>query len=62
MPDNKVAPASRLNRCTSPKAVEFEDAIHKCNTNLNVFIKLFNMWSQMSTNERGECIDKLLWR
>ena len=30
------------------------------NTNLNVFIKLCNMWTDMTSDERGEVIDKKL--
>lgn len=34
--------------------------LDKYNTNLNVFIKLFNLWSRMNPDERGEVIDKKL--
>ena len=26
------------------------------------FIKLFNIWSDMDSKERGECIEKLAWK
>lgn len=34
--------------------------LEKYNTNLNVFIKLFNLWDRMNSDERGEVIDKKL--
>lgn len=34
--------------------------LDKYNTNLNVFIRLYNLWSEMSSDERGEVIDKKL--
>ena len=34
--------------------------LDKYNTNLNVFIRLFNIWSEMNSDERGEVIDKKL--
>ena len=52
----------REYKCENEKSKEFEKEIEAYNTNLNVFIKLFNMWSQMTTDERGKCIDKLLWK
>ena len=50
-----------MNKCELEKAKEFEQLLKDYNTNINVFIKLFNMWSKMNTDERGECIDKLVW-
>ena len=38
----------------------FISHLDKYNTNLNVFIKLFNLWNRMNPNERGEVIDKKL--
>ena len=38
----------------------FIDYLDKYNTNLNVFIKLFNLWDRMNPDERGEVIDKKL--
>ena len=46
----------------SDKAKKFSETLDKNNTSLNSFIQLFNLWSQMSPDERGECIDKLLWK
>ncbi len=54
----------KLNRdnLKSDKAKYFSEALDKNNTSLNSFIQLFNLWSQMSSDERGECIDNLLWK
>lgn len=38
----------------------FISYLEKYHTNLNVFIKLFNLWSRMSPDERGEVISKKL--
>ena len=43
------------------KVENFIDHLRNYNTNLNVFIALFNLWSQMTPDERGEVIDKELW-
>lgn len=51
-----------LNKCQNEKSKKFEDELEKCNTNINVFIKLFKLWSEMNSEERGECIDKLIWK
>lgn len=50
-----------MNKCELEKAKEFEQLLQDYHTNINVFIKLFNMWTKMNTDERGECIDKLVW-
>lgn len=47
--------------CTQKKSKEFEILLRNRNTDLNTFIELFNKWSKMNTEERGECIDKLVW-
>lgn len=41
-------------------AENFIAHLDKYNTNLNVFIKLFNLWDRMTPDERGEVIDKKL--
>ena len=41
-------------------AENFIAYLEKYNTNLNVFIKLFNIWSRMNPDERGEVISKKL--
>lgn len=51
-----------MNKCENEKSRKFEDELNNCNTNINVFIKLFNMWSDMDSKERGECIEKLAWK
>lgn len=43
------------------KVDNFITHLRNYNTNLNVFIKLFNLWSMMTPDERGEVIDKELW-
>ncbi len=38
-----------------------EEFIRQCaasNTSVSAFIKLFNMWDRMTSEERGEVIDK----
>ena len=52
----------RNNKCELEKSKEFENLLKSYNTNINVFIKLYNLWSRMSVDERGECIDKLVWK
>lgn len=42
------------------KVENFIAYLNKYNTNLNVFIKLFNLWSDMTPDERGKVIDKKL--
>ena len=42
------------------KVKKFIRYLDQYNTNLNVFIKLFNLWSTMNPDERGEVIDKKL--
>ena len=44
------------------KVENFIDYLDKYDTNLNVFIKLFNIWDRMTPDERGEVIDKKLVR
>ena len=51
-----------MNKCENEKSRKFEDELNNCNTNINVFIKLFNIWSDMDSKERGECIEKLAWK
>ena len=51
-----------MNKCEHEKSRKFEDELNNCNTNINVFIKLFNIWSDMDSKERGECIEKLAWK
>lgn len=46
----------------SDKAKNFSETLDKNNTSLNSFIQLFNLWSEMTSEERGECIDNLLWK
>ena len=46
---------------TLEKSKEFSEALDKNNTCLNSFIQLFNLWSKMTLDERGECINNLLW-
>lgn len=41
----------------SDKVQRFLNEIRNCNTNITVFIKLFNLWSNMSVHERGKAID-----
>ena len=38
-------------------AEKFVDYMHNNHTTLNVFVKLFCMWSQLSTDERQEVYD-----
>ena len=42
------------------KVEDFISHLNMYNTKLNVFIKLFNIWSVMTPDERGEVIDKKL--
>lgn len=42
------------------KVENFITHLRNYHTNLSVFIKLFNLWSQMTPDERGEVIDKEL--
>lgn len=49
-----------MSKCEHEKSKEFEEVLRNCNTNINVFIRLFNLWSRMNVDERGECIDKLV--
>ena len=51
-----------MNKCENEKSRKFEDELNNCNTNINVFIKLFNIWSDMGSKESGECIEKLAWK
>ena len=51
-----------MSKCEQKKSKEFEEMLEKFNTNINVFIRLFSLWSRMNTDERGECIDKLVWK
>ena len=39
------------------KAEKFIYELEALNTNLNVFLKLFNMWDRMSVKERVEVIE-----
>mgnify|MGYP003289266390 CR=1 FL=1 len=48
-------------KCEQEKTKEFEQLLRNRNTDLNSFIELYNKWSQMTPQERGECIDKLVW-
>lgn len=54
----------KLNRenLQSDKAIEFCRELDEHNTDLNTFIKLYNKWADMNTDERGECIDNILWK
>ena len=40
------------------KAEKFIYELEALNTNLNAFLKLFNMWDRMSVVERTEVIEK----
>lgn len=42
------------------KIENFITHLDKYNTNLNVFIKLFNIWNDMTSDERGVVIDRKL--
>lgn len=42
------------------KVENFISHLEMYNTNLNVFIKLYNIWANMTCEERGEVIDKKL--
>lgn len=48
-------------KCEREKSKHFEQSLKNHNTDINTFIKLFNEWTEMTPNERGECIDKLVW-
>lgn len=54
----------RLHReyLKSENAKNFSEELDNNNVCLNSFIKLLNLWSNMSPEERGECIDYLSWR
>lgn len=49
-------------KCEQEKARQFEQALKNYHIDLNSFIKLINKWVDMTSDERGECIDKLMWR
>lgn len=38
------------------KVTEFIQALRNFHTNLNVFLKLFNMWSMLNVTERDQII------
>lgn len=42
------------------QVIKFKEEMDKNNTNLNVFIKLFNMWTDLTLDERSYIIDKYL--
>ncbi len=42
----------------SKKSEEFITQCIASNTSVSVFIRLFNMWDRMTSEERGEVIDK----
>ncbi len=42
------------------KVKNFISHLRNYHTNLNVFIKLFNLWSMLTPDERKEIIDKEL--
>lgn len=44
------------------KVENFIIHLRNYHTTLNTFIKLFNLWSEMSSDERGKVIDKGLMR
>lgn len=41
------------------KTKEFAMALRNANIQLSIFIKLFNMWVDLNSSERKECINKL---
>lgn len=49
-------------KCEQEKSKHFEQSLKNHNTDLNSFIKLFNEWTEMTSKERRECIDKLVWK
>lgn len=48
-----------MNKCELEKSKEFECALRNTHTDIHSFVKLFNIWIDMTIDERGECIDKL---
>ena len=44
------------------KVENFITHLKNYHTTLNTFIKLFNLWSEMNSDERGEVINKKLMR
>ena len=46
----------------SENAKKFSKTLDAYNTSLESFIKLHNLWTEMTVEERGECIDNLLWQ
>ena len=44
------------------KIQKFIDTLESYNSDLNAFIRLFNLWTGLTADERGEIIDrKLHW-
>lgn len=51
-----------MRKKTSEKAEFFIERlkdIKNCSTNLEVFIRLYNMWNKMTLDERDEVLQKL---
>lgn len=48
-----------LNKCELEKSKEFEDVLKNNHVDINSFVRLFNIWIDMTIDERGECLDKL---
>ena len=48
-------------RCNQEKSKRFEQSLKNCHIDLNSFIKLFNEWTEMTIEERKECVNKLGW-
>lgn len=51
-----------MRKKLSEKAAFFIERLKdldKCNTNLEVFVKLYNMWNKMTLDERDEVLQKL---
>lgn len=51
-----------MNEKNVDKVENFITYLRNYHTNVNAFIKLFNLWSQMTPDERGEVIERdLKW-
>lgn len=46
----------------SDNAKKFSKTLDAYNASLESFIKLYNLWIEMTVEEREECIDNLLWQ
>lgn len=47
-------------KCNQEKSKQFEQSLKNCHIDLNSFIKLFNEWTEMTIEERKECVSKLV--